>query len=128
MLRLLTCTCLSLWIGSAVLCADDSASSKQAADAVIPLLNLVLDADESTARQCLELVTRAIQNDELPAERIAALREQLGKRLKTIYSDAKHPLRLDAALLAAGWQDSEALRITRDTFADRNSSPGQRLA
>src|SRR5262249_14275816 len=47
--------------------------------ALVPLLDLVLlDADESTARQCLAIVTRAIQNDELSAERVAALREQLG--------------------------------------------------
>ncbi|MFO1093229.1 MAG: c-type cytochrome [Planctomycetaceae bacterium] len=110
---------------SCAVAAEDAALS---VDAVIPLLELVLDADESTARQCLGIVTRAIQNDELPAERVAALREQLGKRLRAIYGDPKHPLRLDSALLAAGWQDSEAVRITRETFADRQSSAGQRLA
>lgn len=72
-------------------------------DAVIPLLDLVLDADEATARECLGIVTRAAQNGELPTERLTALREQLGERLSAIVADTQHPLRLDAALLAVAW-------------------------
>src|SRR5687767_3288362 len=88
---------------SCVTAGDAPATPKQTPDTVVPLLELVLDADEATARECLGIVTRAAQNAELSPERIARLRDELGKRLGTIYSDVNHPLRLDAALLAVNW-------------------------
>ncbi|MBL8850813.1 MAG: c-type cytochrome [Planctomycetaceae bacterium] len=96
-------------------------------DAVIPLLDLVLDADEGTARECLGIVTRAAQNGELSAERLAALREQLGPRLNAILGSTDHPLRFDAALLATVWQDHEATRIARETLANPEAAGGARI-
>jgi putative heme-binding domain-containing protein len=97
-------------------------------DSVIPLLELVLDADEATARECLGIVTRAAQNGELARERIAALQEQLGPRLAPIIADEKHLLRLDAALLAVSWNDAEAERVARETLGGSEGSGGARLA
>jgi putative heme-binding domain-containing protein len=122
--------CLFLVIASAV-CrqadATDSPSSS-AVDAVIPLLDLVLDADEATARECLGIVTRAAQNGELSAERLTALREQLGPRLSSILGNADHPLRFDAALLATAWQDPEATRIARAALTNQETPGGVRIA
>ena len=104
--------------------ADDSA----AVDSVVSLLDLVLDADERTARECLGIVTRAVQNGEVPSERLDALRKQLGERLNSILSDEQNPLKLDAAMLAVSWKDETAVRIVRETFANHEAGDAARLA
>jgi len=124
-------TCLvfvASWFSAAL--ADDRTADDASppAEALIPLLELVLDADEQTARECLGIVTRAAQNGELATERIAALHEHLGPRLAPIIVDAKHPLRLDAALLAVTWNDAAAQNVARETLAGQSSSTGARLA
>jgi putative heme-binding domain-containing protein len=97
-------------------------------DAVASLLEFVIDADETSARECLKILSRCIQNDEVDAERIAALREQLGQRLKSIIGDEEHALRLDAALLAASWRDEEGTRIVREALQSADTPAEQRLA
>lgn len=97
-------------------------------DTVIPLLELVLDADEVTARECLGIVTRAAQNGELTAERVAALSEQLGPRLAPIVADVEHPLRLEAALLAVAWRDPDATRLIREALTRPAAPAATRLA
>lgn len=105
-----------------------SEAAGQSPDAVIPLLELVLDADETTARECLGIVTRAAQNGELTPERIAALKEQLGPRLAPIIADDQHPLRFEAALLAVAWSDPDATRLARERLTAPAASAGARLA
>src|SRR5262245_38049593 len=106
--------CVLIWMAMTpwAIAADNAAPS---VDSVIPLHDLVLDADEATARECLGIVTRAAQNGELSAERLAGLQEQLGPRLSAIVGANGHPLRLEAALLATVWQDSDAIQIARVT-------------
>jgi len=115
-------------VAAAAISLAPAADSDLSVDSVVPLLDLVLDADEQTARECLGIVTRAVQNGEVAPERIAALKGQLGPRLAAIVGDEKHPLRLDAALLAVGWQDQEATRLARSTFANGNAPAGARVA
>jgi putative heme-binding domain-containing protein len=104
------------------------AAAEPNVDSVIPLLELVLDADEQTARECLGIVTRAAQNGELSPERLSGLREQLGPRLSAIITSNGHPLRLDAALLATAWQDPEATQIARVTLVFREAPSGARIS
>jgi putative heme-binding domain-containing protein len=108
---------------------DDAADQRIAdVDSVVTLLELVLDADEETARRCLAALTKALQSGELEADRVAALRDQLGDRLRTIIRDEKHPLRLDAAFLATAWKDAEGTRIARGTFTSSAAPLEQRIA
>jgi putative heme-binding domain-containing protein len=86
-------------------------------DSVVTLLDLVIDADEDTARRCLAILTRSLQSGELPAKRVEGLRERLGTRLAAIVRDGEHPLRLDAAVVAAAWKDADGLRVAREAFA-----------
>ena len=109
--------------------AEESKSASQpSVDSVVALLGLVLDADEQTARDCLRIVTRAVQNGEVAGERLSALRDQLGERLSAILADNANPLRLDAALLAVAWKDAGAIRIARATLKDPDSRSESRLA
>ena len=123
--RFVTCCWAFALVQLATACAQ---SPGPAVDAVIPLLELVLDADEATARECLGIVTRAAQNGELSAERLTALREQLGPRLSLILGSAEHPLQFDAALLATAWQDPDATRIARAALTNQEASDGVRIA
>lgn len=95
---------------------------------LVTLLDLVLDADESTARKCLGTLTSSLQNGGVSPERIAGLREQLGARLGGIVRDGEHPLRFDAALIATAWSDADSLTIVRSRFADAAAAADQRLA
>ncbi len=104
--------------------------SKNAADvnSVVTLLDLVLDADEETARRCLAILTKSLQSGELETQRVAALREQLSDRLGAIIDDEQHPLRFDAALLTTGWKDANGTRIARGTFTSATAPLERRIA
>lgn len=108
----------------------ENADTKPAADvdSVVTLLDLVLDADDETARRCLAILTKSLQSGELETQRVAALREQLAGRLGAIIDDQQHPLRLDAALLTTAWKDAEGTRITREAFTSGTAPPEKRIA
>jgi putative heme-binding domain-containing protein len=100
-------------------------------DTVVGLLELVLandGGDHDTARQCLEAVTRKLQSREISGERLARLRPRLEAVLEPIISSrSDHPLRWDAALLAASWTNPPALAIVRGVASDAGQSDGRRL-
>jgi putative heme-binding domain-containing protein len=126
-LRLLFLAAVGLAGLAAALPADDGGAAHDIDD-VATLLDLVLDADEATARECLGVLTRHVQSGTLAAARAAELRAQLTDRLAAILEDERHPLRLDAALLAAAWQDPQGLRIARERFLQRVAPEAERLA
>jgi putative heme-binding domain-containing protein len=113
---------------SGLLPAQNDSENAADVDSVVTLLDLVLDADEETARRCLGILTKSLQSGELDKHRVAALREQLADRLGAIIQDAKHPLRLDAALLTTAWKDSDGTKIARGTFVSGAAPPEQRIA
>lgn len=108
----------------------DDGSDQPAADvdAVATLLEFVIDADEDSARECLDTLSRAIQNGEVDARQVAALKEQLGERLGAIIADEKHGLRFDAALLAATWHDAAATRLVRAALKSAAAPAERRLS
>lgn len=112
---------------AASLPADDDGAAPDVDD-VAALLELVLDADESTARECLKVLTRHLQSGTIPAARAAELRTQLTDRLAAILQAERHPLRFDAALLTAAWHDPQGLRIARERFRQRPAPEAERLA
>ncbi|REJ96623.1 MAG: hypothetical protein DWQ34_03610 [Planctomycetota bacterium] len=109
--------------------ADDSEEKPAPKiDSVVTLLGFVLEADENTARECLHTITRAIQNGQVPAERVEGIRDQLAEKLIPILQDEAHALRFDVALLATGWKDPDGIKVTRNTLANESAEQEQRLA
>ncbi|MCA9031079.1 MAG: c-type cytochrome [Planctomycetaceae bacterium] len=106
------------------LVADDAAPD---VDSVVTLLDLVLDADENTARKCLNVLTTHVQNRSLPDERVQSLKKELGERLNEIVADDANSLRFDAALLTAAWGDANGLKVVRGE-AMKATSQEQQLA
>ncbi len=71
-------------------------------------------ADPEAARRCFGLLAKKIQNGELSAPRVAALREHLNVTLRRLATEkGEQPLRLDAALLLATFKDSGAFQPLR---------------
>jgi putative heme-binding domain-containing protein len=125
LILLLTCG-LMMSIGRAD--DADSEQSEGKVTAVVSLLELVLDADEQTARECLSVLTQAVQNGQLTPRQIDAIRSQLSQSFATILSDEAHSLRQPVALLAAGWNDPQGVMIARQMFGDSTVDPSQRVA
>ncbi len=118
---------LCVFLASALPASDNDAKPAPDVDSVVTLLDLVIDADEDTARRCLAILTRSLQSGEVPAQRANGLRERLGARLAAIVRDREHPLRLDAAVLAAAWKDADGLRVAREAFATADLPAERRL-
>src|SRR5262249_44535451 len=64
------------------------AQQNLAAAPVAALFSAVRDADEPTARQCLELIATRIQSGEIRGERLVALREALAEPLAPLLEKA----------------------------------------
>ncbi len=96
-------------------------------DSLVSLLELVIDADADTARQCLETLGEKIRTGEVPAATVAELKQRLKEPLvKIVAGPADGPLVIDAALVAAAWKDPAALKLVR-SLAERADAPiGQR--
>lgn len=115
--------CLAGVVGPPVVAADGPD-----VDEIVTLLDLVLEADEATARQCLGTLTTAIQNGTVDRSRVEGLRAQLGERMGAIVRDTAHPLRFEAALLAAAWKDADSLRVVRQQVEADGIAPERRIA
>jgi putative heme-binding domain-containing protein len=109
---------------------DDVESGQPAGKvtAVVSLLELVLNADEQTARECLSVLTRAVQNGQVSPRQIEAVRSQLSQPFAKILSDETHSLRQPVALLAAGWNDPQGVMIAQQMFGDSTVDQLQRVA
>lgn len=104
------------------------AEDRPAADvsSLVTLLDLVLDADAETARQCLATLAEKLRSGEVDARTAAELQERLGQRLEKLVADKQNPLAADAALLAATWQQPAALAVVRDMAAAAGTPRDQR--
>jgi putative heme-binding domain-containing protein len=84
------------------------------ADSVVALLELVIEVDADTARNCLGVLAEKIQTRELPAEQVKRLRPRLEPVLAGIFERGpEHPLHFEAALLAVSWGDAPATESVR---------------
>jgi putative heme-binding domain-containing protein len=86
------------------------------------LLELVIDADTDSARDCLVRMAERIRTGGVESATIAALKDRLAGTLGKLIADHKHPLWRDAVLLAALWKDPAAVKEVA-SLARRASAP-----
>lgn len=99
-----------LLLGAAV--GDDPPDSN--IDSLVSLLELVIDADADTARQCLGTIGEKIRTGQVPPATVAELKKRLKEPLaKILAGPVDGPLAADAALVAAAWKDPAAQKIVR---------------
>ena len=80
-------------------------------DSLVSLLELVIDADMDTARQCLGTIGEKIRTGQVPPATTLELKKRLAEPLgKILAGPADGPLAADAALVAATWKDPAALK------------------
>lgn len=75
-------------------------------------------ANPAGAKQTLEILAQRIQSRELSGDGLSALRAKFDPALETVLKDAQHPLRFQAAALAASWKQPAALAELRAQVAD----------
>jgi putative heme-binding domain-containing protein len=89
-------------------------------DAVVALLELVIDADADSAGRCLRVLREKVQSGELAGEQLDSLRQRLDPLLApALAADPVHPLRGETLLLTAAWGRRESLRAIEGMAADR---------
>jgi len=95
---------------------------------VVRLFELVAENtdDPQAARECLAVLAEKVQTRELAGERAKALRMRLKPVLSKILADRNHSLFVDAALLAASWNDQKALAAVRGVFASNEEDEARR--
>ncbi len=104
---------ITTWL---LLSPDARAAEQPQADVstLVGLLELVLDADADSARQCLRTLAEKIRSGEVDAATVDELKKRLADSLGKIVAKPGDPLALDAALLAALWQDAAAIASMRN--------------
>lgn len=101
--------------------ADDAPSADLST--LAGLLELVIEADADSAKQCLQTLGAKIRSGEANAETLAELKKRLAPPLaKILAGKADDPLTADAALVAALWKDRAALSRVKEIAA--NSQAG----
>jgi len=96
--------------------------------AVAQLFGMVRDAAPATARQCLANMAERVQSAELPKDAQDQLKAALEPVLAPLLANpATHPAGLDAALLAASWNDRRAVPYVRLTLETAGLDPELRL-
>jgi putative heme-binding domain-containing protein len=89
-------------------------------------LELVIDADADSARNCLRTLAEKIRAGEVEQVRVGELKKRLDESLGKIVADRKNPLQIDAALLAALWQNTDSLAAVRRLAEQVNAPADQR--
>src|SRR5687768_16229930 len=97
---------------------------------LVGLLELVIEADADSAKQCLQTLDAKIRSGEADAATLAELKTRLSPLLaKILAGDPNHPLVLDAALVAALWKDPTALKqVQIDAAALDTAAEHRKLA
>ena len=90
--------------------------------ALVGLLELVLEADVDSARQCLRSLAERIRSGEVDAATTGELKRRLAEPLGKIFAQPGDPLAADAALLAALWHDADAMKAVR-SLASQSAAP-----
>ena len=113
---------------TAVWSAEDDPTEDNPTDTIVSLLELVIEADADSARECLAVLATKIQSGELSGRRLEQLKPRLQPLLAaTLKGKPSDPLYFDAHLLAASWGNSPSAAIMRATFADARQDESRRL-
>lgn len=107
---------------------DPQPESTFDADSIVSLLELVIEADEDSARRCLSMLSAKSQTGEISDQQIKTLRLRLGKTLDVILASSEHALFADAAILAATWKEPAGIRAARAILLDTERPENLRLA
>ena len=98
-------------------------------DSLVLLLELVIDADTDTARQCLGTIGEKIRTGQVPPETVKELEKRLNEPLgKIIAGPEDGPLLADAALVASAWKEPAALKVVRKLAGNSRIPQKQQLA
>ncbi len=117
-----------LW-GGAWLPTITAAAADDEVDAVVTLLDFVIEVDQETAAKCLATLRAAIQSGELGEPRLTSVRRQLGEKFGAILAAGpEQPLFLDVALVAGSWGDQRASRELEKILATPTGDEENRLA
>src|SRR5262245_5643769 len=107
--------CVSLLcfvLGLRVAAADEPPKTDLAP--LVGLLELVIEADADSAKECLQTLGAKIRSGEADEATLAELKKRLAPPLaKILAGKADDPLAADAALVAALWRDEAALQRVR---------------
>lgn len=107
-----------LWLAMSGSNPAVSAEEEQV-DQIVALLELVIDADTDSARECLSVLSEKVQSGALSGRRLEQLRPRLEELLRPVLQgSSRHPLYLEAHVLAAGWGHVPSLVLMRSTFSD----------
>lgn len=126
--------CLSVWVRvssvatlllaclAPIAAAADDAPSADLSP-LVGLLELVIEADADSAKQCLQTLGAKIRSGEADEATLAELKKRLAPPLaKILAGKADDPLAADAALVAALWRDEAALQRVRAMPGDSKAS------
>ncbi len=106
------------------------ANKRKGFSGIAALLDLFLfgtQADQRSAEACLAAIAQKIQTREIQQQQLAALRQKLEPVIGRIReAGSKHPLYLDATLLAVSWHDKESLAAVRELFVDKTQTTALR--
>jgi putative membrane-bound dehydrogenase-like protein len=106
------------------LLARKSFEARPIADLVVAVQDKFPDATS----ECLRLIASKVESGEIRGENLNSLREAFKNFLSQITRQAKtKELALDAAILAASWNDQRAVEIARDTAGDKSAKQADRL-
>ena len=86
---------------------------------IIKLVDLLIQGkfvDNTVSQQAFAVLFTQAQSGEISAASLDELERGLKPILKPVLADKGHPLHLDAMLLAAHWQDGDALIFLREVF------------
>ena len=116
---------LCLVVGLRVAAAGESPKTDLAP--LVGLLELVIEADADSAKQCLQTLGAKIRSGEADDATLAELKKRLAPPLAKIFAGKPDdPLAADAALVAALWKEPSALKQVRSLAASESVSIDQR--
>ena len=95
-------------------------------EAVVSLLEFVLDADPNTARQCLGILTTRIQSKEIRGAQREQLKRALKMPLAAPQQDDQHALHREVTLLVASWGEPAAVKRVEAWLLDRSRPEAER--
>jgi putative heme-binding domain-containing protein len=110
-------------------CCPVSAAEPSQTDlsSLVGLLELVIEADADSARQCLQTLGAKIRSGEADEATLAELKKRLAPPLaKILAGKPDDPLGADAALVAALWKEPAALRRVRSLASASDAAADQR--
>lgn len=107
---------------------EQAPNSNKTIESVATVLELVFTFDETSAKECLGILTKKAQNREIAAESLATLRQRIGEKLAAAIEKPRHALHAEASFLAAAWGDPTAVQACKTIALDRGNADTGRAA